>query len=89
MSIRFEDCDNNVTDLAREIIVEYMPELRNVPIKYVYDLKKRSSGGTIILGRCQKTNDLLRHLTIEESGKMKDMHTSFILIKKCGIILRE
>lgn len=69
MSIRFEDCDNNVADLAREIIVEYMPELRNVPIKYVYDLKKRLSGGNIILGRCQKTNDLLRHLTIEESGE--------------------
>lgn len=83
MSIRFEDCDGNVADLAREIIAEYMPELRNVPIKYVYDLKKRLSGGKVVLGRCQKTNDLLRHLTIEESGE-DEGYAYIIYLDKCA-----
>lgn len=68
MSIRFMDATQDVMDLAREVIAEYMPELRNVKIKYMFDLKKRQSGGLVCLARCQKTNDLLKFLTIDESG---------------------
>lgn len=66
--IRYSDATNDVLELAREIIAEYLPELRNVKIKYLFDLKKRSSGGFSVLARCQRTNDLLKHFTIDESG---------------------
>lgn len=66
--IRFEDCTSEVSDLAREVQAEYFPELRNVKIKYLFDLKKRLSGGALTLARCQKANDLIRHFTIDEAG---------------------
>ena len=64
---RFEDVDSGVMDLLHETMQEFFPELRNVRIKCLYDTKKRMAGGKIVLGRIQKTNDLLRHLTVEES----------------------
>lgn len=69
MFIRFEETPNEVRDLADEIIAEFMPELRNVKIMYLFDLKKRRSGGLVILARCQKANDLLKYLTISDSGE--------------------
>jgi hypothetical protein len=68
MSIRYEDATSDVMDLAREVIAEHFPELRSVKIKYIFDLKKRVSGGMNVLARCQKSNDLLKFLTIDESG---------------------
>lgn len=68
MSIRYEDATADVMELAREIIAEHFPELRNVKIKYLFDLKKRMSGGMNVLARCQRSNDLLKFFTIDESG---------------------
>ena len=68
MSIRFMDATQDVMDLAREIIAEHFPELRNIKIKYIFDLKKRMSGGMNVLARCQRSNDLLKFFTIDESG---------------------
>lgn len=68
MPIRFQDATSDVEDLAREIIAEYFPQLRNEKIKYIFDMKKRTSNGKVVLGRCQKTNELLKHFTIDESG---------------------
>jgi Zn-dependent peptidase ImmA (M78 family) len=65
---RYEDAGQDVKDLAKEIIAEFMPELRSVKINYLYDLKKRKSGGFYTLARCQKSNDLIKYLTIDESG---------------------
>jgi len=81
--IRFEDVISEVTDLAREVQAEFFPELRNVKIKYLFDLKKRQSNGKIVLGRCQKTNDILKHFTIDESGD--DEGFAFIIyLDKCA-----
>lgn len=68
MLLRFEDCTNDVVELSSEIISEFFPELRNVKIKYVFDLKKRKSGGLYTLARCQKTNDILKYFTIDEAN---------------------
>jgi hypothetical protein len=67
MSVRFEDVGEEVLDLMMEVRAEHFPELRSVKIKVLFDLKKRMSGGMLVLGRCQKSNDLIKHLTAEES----------------------
>lgn len=66
--IRYEDANTDVLDLAREIQAEFFPELRNVKIKYLFDLKKRSSSSENVFARCQRTNDILKYFTIDESG---------------------
>jgi len=65
--MRFEDVTENVNMLVRNVKDRWFPELANAKIKVLFDLKKRTSGGRMVLGRIQKTNDLLRHLTTEES----------------------
>jgi len=66
--IRYEDVTEDVVDLAREVLAEFFPELRNVKIKYLFDLKKRMSNGKVTFARCQRTNDILKYFTIDESG---------------------
>lgn len=65
--MRFEDVDEGVLELLHEVIQEFFPELRNVRFKCLFDLKKRTSGGKLVLASIKKTNDLLRHLTAEEA----------------------
>ena len=65
--IRFENVGDDVVNLASGIQEELFPELINVKIKYLFDLKKRTSGGKIILGRCQKTDDLVKYFSTEEA----------------------
>lgn len=68
MPIRFEDVPDNVVEQMNRIKRDVFPELSGARIKVLYDLKKRMSGGKIVLGRMQKTNDLLRHLTIDDAN---------------------
>jgi hypothetical protein len=60
---RYEEATQNENDLMREIRAEHFPELRNANIKVLFDLKRRMYGGKIILARCQRASDLIRHLT--------------------------
>lgn len=68
MSIRFEDASQDCVDLVKEVQAEYFPELRNVKMKVLFDLKKRMSNGKVVLGRCARSNDLVKHLTAEEAN---------------------
>lgn len=83
MSIRFEDTPDDVVGLAREVQAEYFPELRNVKIKYLFDLKKRQSNGKFVLGRCQKTNDIIKHFTIDEAND-EEGYRYIIYLDKCA-----
>ncbi|MBF0344973.1 MAG: hypothetical protein HQL06_12180 [Nitrospirae bacterium] len=65
---RFEDVPGSVITLLNEVRAQYFSELINVNIKVLFDRKKRLSSGNIILGRIQKTNDLTRHLTKEDTA---------------------
>jgi len=65
--MRFEQATDEAKGLLKEVQAEHFPELLNANILLLFDLKKRVSGGKTVLGRIQKTNDLLRHLTIEEA----------------------
>jgi len=64
---RFEDASKETVDFVNVVRKEVFPELASANIKVLYDIKKRTSGGKMVLGRMQKTNDLLRHLTIEDA----------------------
>lgn len=67
MENRFEDVSGEAQEILRLVRAEYFPHLQNVNIKMLFDMKKRMSGGKLVLGRIQRTNDLLRHLTSAES----------------------
>lgn len=81
--VRFEDVSSEVTNLANEIQNEFFPELRNVNIKYLFDLKKRMSNGKLVLGRCQKTNDLLKYFSIDEAPG-NEGYDYIIYLDKCA-----
>lgn len=66
-TIRFEDADTSVLNTLEKIRDERFPELVNAKIKCLYDLKKRKSGGKLVLARIQRSNDLIKKLTIEEA----------------------
>jgi hypothetical protein len=83
MSSRFEDAPDQVVELMNKIRQGNFPELRSAKIKVLFDTKKRKSGGKLVLGRMQKTNDLLRHLTIDESGDEEGYDYILYIDKAC------
>ncbi len=83
MGLRYEEVSDEVDTMLREIKAQYFPELKNAKIKVLFDLKKRKSGGLIVLGRIMKTNDLLRHLTIDEAGAVEGYDYIVTIDKLC------
>jgi hypothetical protein len=71
MGLRYEEPTEEVKKLFREIQAKHFPELKNAKIITLFDVKKRMSGGRMVLGRIMKTNDLLRHLTKDEAVAME------------------
>jgi len=67
MGLRYEEVTEEAKKLLNEVEAKHFPELRNAKIIMLFDLKKRTSGGRVVLGRIMKTNDLLRHLTRDEA----------------------
>ena len=66
--IRYEEVDDSVVDLAFSIITEYFPEIADVKIKYLFNNKKSISHRKLVLGKCQKPNELAKHFSIEDAG---------------------
>ncbi|HOF56860.1 MAG TPA: putative metallopeptidase [Syntrophorhabdaceae bacterium] len=83
MGLRYEEVNEDVISLLREVRVEYFPELKNAKIKALFDIKKRKSGGMLVLARIMKTNDLLRHLTIDEAEAIEGYDYIIALDKTC------
>lgn len=83
MGLRYEDVTDDVMDMLKEIRASYFPELRNAKIKVLFDLKKRQSGGMLVLGRIMKTNDLLRHLTVDQMEAVEGYDYIIALDKLC------
>lgn len=82
MSLRYEDVTESVMELFRKVKSEYFPELRNAKIALLFDLKKRKSGGRLVVGRIVKSNELLRHLT--KNAYAEDGYDFIITLdKKC------
>jgi hypothetical protein len=83
MGLRYEEVNDEVASMLREVKAQYFPELKNAKIKVLFDLKKRKSGGQMVLARIIRTNDLLRHLTIEEAGAVEGYDYIITLDKLC------
>jgi hypothetical protein len=65
--IRYEEVTGKLIALAETVISQEFPELLKVRIKFLFDLKKRVSRGRLVLGKCQKPNEMVRHFTIDEA----------------------
>jgi hypothetical protein len=87
MGLRFEDVTEDVLDVLKAVRAEHFPELNNAKIKVLFDLKKRRSGGRITLGRIMKTNDLLRHLTMDRVDPIEGYDYIITLDKTCWEVI--
>jgi len=65
--IRYEEVTEKALALANTVINQEFPLLENVKIKFLFDTKKRVSHGRLVLGKCQKPNELVKHFTIDEA----------------------
>ena len=83
MGLRYEEANDEVVAMLKEIKAEHFPELKNAKIKVLFDRRKRKSGGLMVLGRIMKTNDLLRHLTIDEAGAVEGYDYIVTVDKLC------
>lgn len=83
MALRYEEVTEHVLDMLKSVRAQYFPELKNAKIKVLFDLKKRKSGGRIVLGRIMKTNDLIRQLTKDEVEVIEGYDYIITLDKTC------
>ena len=83
MGLRYEEATPMVLNMLKELKAKDFRELKNAKIKVLFDLKKRKSGGQIILGRIMKTNDLIRLLTKDEVEVIEGYDYIITLDKKC------
>ena len=82
MPIRYEDAPE-VEPVLRKIRNDHFPELVNAKIRVLYDLRKRGSGGMVVLGRIIKANDLIRHLTTDDKTLYEGYDYIITLDKVC------
>jgi hypothetical protein len=83
MGLRYDEVNDHVLTLLREVRSQSFPELVNAKIKVLFDLKKRKSGGMLVLARIIKTNDLMRHLTKNGADAIEGYDYIIPLDKKC------
>ena len=67
MATRYNNANEELLELADGIIREHFPELRSIKIKYIFDMKKRTAGGKIVLGKCQRAAEMVRFFTVNEA----------------------
>lgn len=65
---RYEEVTDHLMALVGDIIDDHFPELVNVKIKFLFDTRKRSHAGGLVLGKCQKPNDLAKHFSLPETN---------------------
>ena len=83
MGLRYDEVGDHVNTLLEEVRSKDFPELVNAKIKVLFDLKKRKSGGLVILARIMKANDLIRHLTRNGADYHNGYDYIITLDKKC------
>ncbi len=80
--MRYADCGIDVVKLVEEVQDKYFQDLRSAKIKCIFDTKLRKSKGRVVLSTIRKTNELLRHLTIEEAKAEKGFDYILTVNKK-------
>jgi len=79
---RYEDVDSSVINALSAIRRESFPELVNAKIKPLFDLKKRVSGGAIVLARIMLPNELIKHFTADEKEGIEDGYDYIVIVDK-------
>lgn len=69
--MRFEDVGKEELDLMEKLRKEYFEDTKQAKIKLLFDTLMRSSKGRLVLGRCKRADDLIRHLTREEAETIR------------------
>jgi len=64
---RYEDVTPDVVELVNVVLEEHFDELIGAKIKPIFDTKKRTHGGRVVLGRMQKCNELVKFLTNDQA----------------------
>ena len=83
MGLRYDEVTDHAIELLKEVRSKDFPELVNAKIKVLFDLKKRKSGGQVVLARIIKTNDLIRHLTRDGADYHNGYDYIITIDKKC------
>jgi len=86
--IRYEEVTEHCIQLTQDIIANHFPDLTDIKIKFLFDTKKRTHGGRLVLGKCQKPNELTRHFSLPET-KDPDGYQYVITIDKVAWELAE
>jgi len=79
---RYEEVDESVVSALSAIRRKSFPELVNAKIKPLFDLKKRVSGGAIVLARIMTPNELIKHFTADEKKGIEDGYDYILIIDK-------
>lgn len=80
--MRFEEVTKEELALMEDLRKEYFEDTKQAKVKLLFDVQKRSSKGKLVLGRCKRTDDLIRHLTQEEAETMRGYDFIISLDKK-------
>ena len=89
IKMRFEDGSELAYEIMQDIIHHHFPELQGCRIKIIFDLKKRMTGGNIILGALQKPNEMMRFFQAEEAGSEEGYDYVMRLDKKAWDLMDE
>ncbi|MBF0566656.1 MAG: hypothetical protein HQK89_15635 [Nitrospirae bacterium] len=78
---RYEDVPEEILSFVDTVRNKYFPELSGLKINVLYDLKKRTNKGKLVLGNIKKTDDLIRHHTKSEFG-LQDGYDFILFLDK-------
>ena len=78
---RFENDDGSLKRVCNEVISKYFPNFSDlmVKVKLIFDTKKVTRHGKIVLGSCKLTNEMLKYLT---EAEIEEGYDYFIIINK-------
>ena len=89
MNYRFTDIDNDTAKIIKNLIQKDFKHLIQAKIKIIFDTKKRKSAGRYVLGKLQKTNELLQYLTAPVSDDALGYDYMLFLDEKVFTVIDE
>lgn len=81
--MRYENVTQYEEDLKEWLAAEYFQDIQGVKVKLLFDTKKVVGSGKIVLGKCRKSDDLIRHLTQDEAQTILGFDFIIVLDKLC------
>ncbi len=72
MEIRYEETPSQVKDLCESVRISHFSALDGANVMYIFDTKKKSSGGRIVMAHIKKMNDEMKFLAMDNMGLTYD-----------------